>query len=182
MALKQEDGRNQSKQCSRDTAGRGEAPKQAAGRSGPRRPRKKSEFNWRSKVSDQSSYVGKWQGLIPLSPSLWGLCEGTEGQKLLPWSRQGTATAWSRRRTSSSPQVFPVTNNVIGAGAVAEWLSSPLGFSSPGFRWFGSWARTWHHSSGHAEAVFHIAQPEALTRRIYSYVLGGFGEKKQEKK
>ena len=41
--------------------------------------------------------------------------------------------------------------------------------------------RTWHHS-GHAEAASHIAQPEALTNRIYDYVLGGFGEKKKKKK
>ena len=32
--------------------------------------------------------------------------------------------------------------------------------------------------SGHAEAASHIAQPEALTTRIYVYVLGGFGKKK----
>ena len=42
--------------------------------------------------------------------------------------------------------------------------------------------RTWHHSSGHAEAVSHIAQPEGPTTRIYSYVLEGFGEKKKKKK
>ena len=35
---------------------------------------------------------------------------------------------------------------------------------------------------GHAEAVSHIAQPEALTTRIYNYVLGHSGEKKKEKK
>ena len=37
--------------------------------------------------------------------------------------------------------------------------------------------RTWHHSLGQAEAVSHIAQSEALTTKIYDYVLGGFGEK-----
>ena len=31
-------------------------------------------------------------------------------------------------------------------------------------------------------AASHIAQPEALTTRIYTYVLGSFGEKKKEKK
>ena len=35
----------------------------------------------------------------------------------------------------------------------------------------------WHHSSGHDEAESHIAQPEALTTRIYNYIPGGFGEK-----
>ena len=41
--------------------------------------------------------------------------------------------------------------------------------------------KTWHCSSGHAEAVSHVAQPEALTTRIYDYVLGGFGERKGKK-
>ena len=39
-----------------------------------------------------------------------------------------------------------------------------------------------HGSSGHAEVVSHIAQPEAMTTRIYNYVLGGFGKKKKKKK
>ena len=56
-----------------------------------------------------------------------------------------------------------------------------LHFGSPGFCWFGSWALTWHCSSGHAEAASHIAQPEALTTRIYNYVPGDFGEKKKKK-
>ena len=55
-----------------------------------------------------------------------------------------------------------------------------LHFGGPGFCQFGSWVQTWHHSSGHAEAVSHIAKPEVLTTRIYSYVLGGFGEKKKK--
>ena len=38
-----------------------------------------------------------------------------------------------------------------------------------------------HHSSGHAEAASHTAQPEGPTTRINSYVLGGFGEKKEKK-
>ena len=39
-----------------------------------------------------------------------------------------------------------------------------------------------HRSSGHAEAASHIAQPEALTTRIYNYVPGGFGEKNKTKR
>ena len=31
-------------------------------------------------------------------------------------------------------------------------------------------------------AASHIAQPEALTTKIYNYILGGFGERKKEKK
>ena len=59
-----------------------------------------------------------------------------------------------------------------GAGPVAEWLSlcAPLG--SPGFLWFRSWARTWHHSSGHVEAVSHVLQLEGPTTKICNYVLG----------
>ena len=39
----------------------------------------------------------------------------------------------------------------------------------------------WHCSSGHAEVVSHIAQPEGPTTRIYNYVLGVFGEKKKKR-
>ena len=46
----------------------------------------------------------------------------------------------------------------------------------------GSDPRRGHCSSGHVETVFPTAQPEALTTRIYNYVLGGFGEKKKKKK
>ena len=65
---------------------------------------------------------------------------------------------------------------------MAEWLSSRAPLPDPGFCWFGSWAQTWLHWSSHAEAVFHTAQPEALTARIYRCVLAGFGEKKKKKK
>ena len=51
-----------------------------------------------------------------------------------------------------------------------------------GFAGFGSWARTWHHSSNHAEAASYMPQLEGHTTRIYNYVLGGFGEKKKETK
>ena len=39
----------------------------------------------------------------------------------------------------------------------------------------------WHHSSGHAEAASHTAQPEGPTTRICNYVRGGFGEKKRKR-
>ena len=57
-----------------------------------------------------------------------------------------------------------------------------LHFGGTGFRWFGSWVWTWHCSLGHGEAVSHMQQLEGPTTKIYNYVLGGFGEKKQEKK
>ena len=60
--------------------------------------------------------------------------------------------------------------------ALAHSASVAQGFagSDPG-------QRTWHSSSGHAEVESNIVQPEGPTTRIYNYVLGGFGEKKEEK-
>ena len=52
----------------------------------------------------------------------------------------------------------------------------------PGFRQFGSWVWTWHRSSGHAEEASYIAQPEALTTRVYNYALKGFGDEEEKKK
>ena len=72
--------------------------------------------------------------------------------------------------------------NALGAGPVAQWLSSNAPLRRPGFRWFGSWARTWHHSSGHVEVASHVSQLEGPITKIYNYVLGGFGEKKQKEK
>ena len=65
---------------------------------------------------------------------------------------------------------------------MAEWLSSGAPLRWPGFRQFRSWARTWHHSSGCAEAASHTAQPERPATGIYNCILGGFGKKKREKK
>ena len=65
-------------------------------------------------------------------------------------------------------------------GRVAKFTHSALathGFtgSDPGRR------RSTTHQD-HAGAASHIAQPEALTTRIYNYVLRGFGEKKKKKR
>ena len=57
-----------------------------------------------------------------------------------------------------------------------------LHYGGPGFLWFGSWARTWHHSSGHIEVASHVLQLEEPTTKIYNYILWGFGEKKQKEK
>ena len=54
--------------------------------------------------------------------------------------------------------------------------------AAQGFAGSDSGHRPTHHSSGHAEAASHIAEPEGPTTRIYNYVLGGFGEKKKKKK
>ena len=75
-----------------------------------------------------------------------------------------------------------ILKNKARAGPVAEWLStralrprvSPVGILG-----------VWHCSSGHAEVASHIAQPEALTTRIYNYVLGveeALGRRRRRKK
>ena len=33
----------------------------------------------------------------------------------------------------------------LGAGQVAQWLSSHVLLQRPGVRWFGFWVQTWHH-------------------------------------
>ena len=70
----------------------------------------------------------------------------------------------------------------IGTGPVAKWFSSRALLQQPRVPQFRSWAPTWHHLSGHAEAASHIAQPEALTTRIYNYKPEVLGEKKKKKK
>ena len=54
-------------------------------------------------------------------------------------------------------------------------LQQPRGFAS-----FAPGRQHGKHSSCHAEAASHIAEPEAPTTRIYNYVLGGFGEKEKK--
>ena len=65
---------------------------------------------------------------------------------------------------------------------MAEWLSSHAPLWQPRVCQFGSWAWTWHGSSGHVEAAFNIAQQEGLTTGINNYVLEDFGENKKRKK
>ena len=64
----------------------------------------------------------------------------------------------------------------------AKLDETELHFCGPGFHRFGSWVQTWHHSSGHVEVASHMPQLEGPTTKVSNYVLGGFGEKKQEKK
>ena len=64
-------------------------------------------------------------------------------------------------------------------GRVVKFARSAAG--SPVFRWFESCARTWHCSSNHAKAASHMPQlKKDPQRRIYNYVPGGFGEKKEK--
>ena len=65
---------------------------------------------------------------------------------------------------------------------MAEWLVRGLGCCCPGFRGFRSWARTWHRSSGHAEAASQMPQLEGpTTKQIHNDVVGGFGRKSKGK-
>ena len=68
--------------------------------------------------------------------------------------------------------VLYTTRNTLG----------PAPLQRPGFRWFRSWARTWHCSLGHAVAASQVPQLEGPTTKVYNYVLGGFWEKKHKKK
>ena len=48
-------------------------------------------------------------------------------------------------------------------GRVVKFARSAAG--GPVFRWFESWARTWHCSSDHAEAASHMPQLEEPTTK-----------------
>ena len=71
---------------------------------------------------------------------------------------------------------------LLGAGPMAEWLSSRSAAGGPVFRWFESWARTWHCSSDHAEAASHMLQLEEPTTKNTQLCTGGlWGEKGKNK-
>ena len=61
-------------------------------------------------------------------------------------------------------------------GRVVKSVRSTAG--GPVFRWFESWARTWHCSSNHAEAASHMLQLEGPTTKNIQLCTGGlWGEK-----
>ena len=65
-------------------------------------------------------------------------------------------------------------------GRVVKSVRSAAG--SPVFRWFESWARTWHCSSNHAEAASHMLQLEGPTTKNIQLCTGGlWGEKGKNK-
>ena len=65
-------------------------------------------------------------------------------------------------------------------GRVVEFSRSAAG--GPVFHWFESWARTWHRSSGHAEAASHISQLEGpTTKNTQLCTRGALGEKGKNK-
>ena len=63
-------------------------------------------------------------------------------------------------------------------GRVVKFACSAAG--GPVFRWFESWARTWHCSSDHDEAASHMPQLEEPTTKNTQLCTGGlWGEKKE---
>ena len=65
-------------------------------------------------------------------------------------------------------------------GRVVKFACSAAG--GPVFRWFESWARTWHCSSDHAEAASHMPQLEGPTTKNIQPCTGGlWGEKGKNK-
>ena len=67
-----------------------------------------------------------------------------------------------------------------GAGPGAEWLSSCAPLRRPGVRWFGSWGRTWHCSSRHAEAASHMPQPEGPQLQYTTMYWGASGRRRKK--
>ena len=76
---------------------------------------------------------------------------------------------------------FPSRNHSPGASPVAEWLSSHILLRWPSVSPVQFLGVDMAPLISHVEVASHMAQPVALTTRIYNYVLGGFGEKKKEK-
>ena len=90
-----------------------------------------------------------------------------------PVQREGRADkeVLTRKRSKEGPALW------------AEWLSSWLHFSGPGFCQFGSWARIRHCSSGHVEVASHMPQLEGPTTKIYTTMYwGDLGRKSRGKK
>src|SRR3712207_7374279 len=74
--------------------------------------------------------------------------------------------------------LFPYTT--LFRSRVVKFARSAAG--GPVFRWFESWARTWHCSSDHAEAASHVPQLEEPTTKNTQLCTGGlWGEKGKNK-
>ena len=65
-------------------------------------------------------------------------------------------------------------------GRVVKFAHSTAG--GPVFRWFESWARTWHCSSNHAEAVSHMPQLEGPTTKNIQLCTRGLWREKGKNK
>ena len=67
-------------------------------------------------------------------------------------------------------------------GRVVKFARSAAA-GGPVFRWFESWARTWHCSSNHAEAASHMPQLERTHNEEYTTMYrGALGRKRKKKK
>ena len=64
-------------------------------------------------------------------------------------------------------------------GQTVKFAHSAAG--GPVFRWFESWARTWHCSSNHAEAASHMPQLEGPTTKNIQLCPGGLWREKGKK-
>ena len=67
----------------------------------------------------------------------------------------------------------------VASGQVVKFAFSAL--VAPGFVGLDPGRRPMHCLSSHAEVASHIGEPKGPTTRIYHYVLGDFGEKKEGK-
>ena len=65
-------------------------------------------------------------------------------------------------------------------GQVVKFAHSAAG--GPVFRWFASWARTWHSLLSHAEAASHMPQLEGPTTKNVQLCLGGLWGAKEKNK
>ena len=79
------------------------------------------------------------------------------GSLKLGYQRQGTGRRWWW--LENNMEEFQLRTGAWGRplGRVVKFVHSAFG--GPGFRQFGSWVQTWHHSSSHAEAASHTAEP-----------------------
>ena len=107
---------------------------------------------------------------------------------------QGACFSWYiTPRAMSAPQHFrwPFFWTVVCPPKFIFWSGWPRGqvaksvrsvAGGPVFRWFESWARTWHCSSDHAEAAPHMLQLEGPTmKNIHLCTRGLWGEKRKNK-
>ena len=81
------------------------------------------------------------------------------------------------KQTPAFRDFFLGTRIETGAGRVAWWLSWHAPLWRPGVPQFVSWVQTQQRSWSHAEVASRLEELEEPTTGMYSYVLGGFGEK-----
>ena len=126
-------------------------------------------------------------------PYYWHLCAvgsepllitsaSTKQEIFIYWGIEGNYSSSKLMQLELKSLTYGLSNIHREASPMAERLNSHTLLWWPRVFPFGSWAQTWHRSSGHAEVASHMPQWEGLTTRVYNYLLGVFGEKKGEKK